>query len=197
MKRVILATVVVVLVLSGRSTAAEFRTAGDGLLITPDYRGVIKWQWASFIPMPFSFTGIDEDTKGTISVIVLDSDALVEIAEAKNEGTITFYGIGTTTIRWSWESQQLPEISLLEKAFAYPNPSKGGISVKFALPNQPCQIQIFDQIGNPVWQGESAAGKAEWPLVNDHGQKVARGVYIYLITSDNGGKKIGKIAVIK
>jgi len=36
-----------------------------------------------------------------------------------------------------------------------------------------------------------------WDLTNDSGDKVASGLYVYVIKTDNGQKKTGQVAVIK
>ena len=38
---------------------------------------------------------------------------------------------------------------------------------------------------------------ASWDLANDKGDKVASGIYVYLITDGQGNKAKGKVAVIK
>ena len=38
---------------------------------------------------------------------------------------------------------------------------------------------------------------AKWLLTNDSGDKVASGIYIYLIKADQGQKKTGQVVVIK
>jgi len=36
-----------------------------------------------------------------------------------------------------------------------------------------------------------------WDVKNREGERVARDIYIYLVTNSQGEKKIGKIAVVK
>ena len=38
---------------------------------------------------------------------------------------------------------------------------------------------------------------ATWDLANKSGEKVASGIYVYLITDDQGDKTRGKVAILK
>ncbi|GAI03873.1 unnamed protein product, partial [marine sediment metagenome] len=44
---------------------------------------------------------------------------------------------------------------------------------------------------------EVRSARAVWNCENNEGQKVARGIYIYFITTSGGEKKTGKIAFMK
>ncbi len=62
-----------------------------------------------------------------------------------------------------------------------------------------CDINIFtisrDKVKTIHHNNDS--GDEEWNLVSDSNVAVAFGVYIYVITTPDGGKKIGKFAIIK
>ena len=59
-------------------------------------------------------------------------------------------------------------------------------------------IRIFTISGELVMEKEiSGTLSWKWSAKNSAGERIARGVYIYLVTNKAGEKKIGKIAVIK
>jgi len=90
----------------------------------------------------------------------------------------------------------------------YPNPVYSGNSViRFELGQEAnVDVKIYTVSGelvrNLVESSTCPRGLNEvvWDMENDAGERVARGVYIYLIRATSGGKalkKIGKIAVIR
>jgi hypothetical protein len=85
----------------------------------------------------------------------------------------------------------------------YPNPwrvdrdaatTKG---VTFDLLTLTAQVRIFDIAGHHVRSLTPSAGTATWDLKNDAGQDVASGIYLYLLTDNNGGKASGKLVIIR
>ncbi|MFQ6104574.1 MAG: hypothetical protein ACE5OP_09820 [Candidatus Glassbacteria bacterium] len=62
-----------------------------------------------------------------------------------------------------------------------------------------CVIDIYTLAGDFVvsLHHENSSGQAFWDLKNRDGQNVAYGLYIYVVKSDDGKKKIGKFLVIK
>ena len=44
---------------------------------------------------------------------------------------------------------------------------------------------------------DGTSGLAEWDGTNDRGNRVARGTYLYVITDPTGGRKKGKIGVLR
>lgn len=91
----------------------------------------------------------------------------------------------------------------LSGAHAFPNPFKpnSGLNhtkVTFTGVGSGARIQIFTPSGEPVFDKQLDASSAtyEWPAVNDDGQLLASGVYLYLITAD-GDSKDGKIAIVR
>jgi hypothetical protein len=86
----------------------------------------------------------------------------------------------------------------------YPNPWRsdkhGTHPMTFAGLTTGTTIKIFTTSGRLVKtlgaQG-SGLGNLDWDLTNDKGDKVASGVYLYLITDAAGDKVKGKMAVIR
>jgi flagellar hook assembly protein FlgD len=60
-------------------------------------------------------------------------------------------------------------------------------------------VQIFTPVGEPVFEKtlDATSTSYNWDAVNDSGEKVASGVYYYLITDDSGHKKKGKLAIVR
>ena len=96
----------------------------------------------------------------------------------------------------------LAPFGLLKDLKVYPNPfdfSKGHTEVAFTELTPDARIRIFSLAGELVvdsgelrWQGTWA-----WDVKNREGERVARGIYICLVTNSQGEKKIIKIAVVK
>ncbi len=83
----------------------------------------------------------------------------------------------------------------------YPNPYKppeGHTEITFSELTENVRIRIFTISGELIIDRQ-ITGQSSWVWdgKNERGKAVARGIYIYLITNSEGGKKIGKIAIIK
>ena len=92
----------------------------------------------------------------------------------------------------------------LEKAHVYPNPYKpnsglGHTRITFSHVTSHIQLKIFNIAGELVYdtEADTPTGELAWDVVNNYGEKLASGVFIYFITDPNGHKKIGKFAVIR
>jgi hypothetical protein len=83
----------------------------------------------------------------------------------------------------------------------YPNPWRADKhatkNVTFAnLPGN-CSVKIFTASGHLVKDLDQASGTKTWDLTSDSGDKVASGMYVYLIKDGEGNKVRGKIGVIR
>ena len=80
----------------------------------------------------------------------------------------------------------------------YPNPCRAGGAVTFEA-SEDITVRIYDISGALVWSGQSVPGtwKVIWATVNSSGSSVAPGIYLYVITTNSGGKQSGKIAIIR
>ncbi|MBI5555294.1 MAG: IPT/TIG domain-containing protein [Elusimicrobia bacterium] len=100
----------------------------------------------------------------------------------------------------------------LDQVTVFPNPVNFSAAVrgtcKFKYLSADPTIKIYTLDGQLVRQiepgyasgaiaNDGLSGLAEWDGTNETGEKVARGLYYYLITDGEGHKKIGKIGVIK
>ena len=94
--------------------------------------------------------------------------------------------------------------------FAYPNPYKPGSAGVFgqsvygdgivfeSLPAR-SRVKIFNLAGGLMREltDEDGDGRCLWDARNKDGARAASGIYLYLVTSPAGGKKSGRIAIIK
>jgi hypothetical protein len=85
---------------------------------------------------------------------------------------------------------------------AYPNPWRAdrhaGYFIKFDHLPGDATIKIFSVAAQHVKTLPAhGADAVEWDLTNDQGATVASGLYLYLISSDAGGRIAGKLAVIR
>lgn len=98
---------------------------------------------------------------------------------------------------------ELPIVSLpdLESLIVYPNPfrSTKHTQVTFEGLTTDVNIRIFTFSGELIYKAQiTGQFNWKWNVKNTQGEKVARGIYFYLITDNNTGtKKTGKIAIIK
>jgi hypothetical protein len=83
----------------------------------------------------------------------------------------------------------------------YPNPWRkdkhDGKPVTFLNLPSGSTVKIFSVSGHQVKSLDGSTGNATWDLMNDSGDKVASGIYVYLITDSQGDKGRGKMAVIR
>jgi len=93
-----------------------------------------------------------------------------------------------------------PIVGDLSNVIVYPNPFKpylGHTEIYFKGLTEKTTIKIYNIAGELVREIENVDGETTWDARNNSGNKVASGVYIYIITNDEGNKKIGKLAIIK
>ena len=96
-------------------------------------------------------------------------------------------------------AETLPDT--LGDAHVYPNPCnirKGCTKVMFSKMTQSVEIRIYTVSGELVWQSykNSSDPRYTWELINNKGNEVSSGLYIYYVKTGNSSKK-GKIIVIR
>ncbi len=96
------------------------------------------------------------------------------------------------------------QFSTTSKIIVYPNPYKpnsrlGHQRIVFSGLTTKAKIVISSLTGEKVREidNENSEGSFLWDARNDNGERLASGIYLYLVTGENGGKKTGKIAIIK
>ncbi|MDI6735426.1 MAG: thermonuclease family protein [bacterium] len=89
----------------------------------------------------------------------------------------------------------------LDTLVVYPNPFKpvrGDTEIIFKGVPSNSTIRIYDLSGSLIKEIENISlGKCSWNVQDAYGRNVASGMYIYIVSSDEGMKKIGKIAIIR
>ena len=87
-----------------------------------------------------------------------------------------------------------------EVALAYkPNSGLGHTKITFTNLIAESTVKIYSLTGELVrtLNDDGGLGQINWDAANDDGQKVASGLYIFLVTSADGKHKSGKLAIIK
>lgn len=92
----------------------------------------------------------------------------------------------------------------LDQVAVYPNPYKphsglGHTKVFFINLLPSSSIKIYTLTGELVktLEDERGLGELDWDVTNESGEKIASGIYVYYVSSENSGHKIGKLAVVK
>jgi hypothetical protein len=92
----------------------------------------------------------------------------------------------------------------LNEVKVYPNPYKpnsglGHTKITFTNIINESTVKIYTLTGELVrtLRDELALGEVNWDAANDDGQKVASGLYIFLVESNDSKHKTGKLAIIK
>ncbi len=72
-------------------------------------------------------------------------------------------------------------------------------NIRFMYLPSKCTITIYTIAGNLVKRlyHDNSSGDEVWNLTNESGVEVAYGVYLYIVKTSNGAKKINKFAIIK
>ena len=114
--------------------------------------------------------------------------------------TVILHGAGGAVI--AQDSQAITLVpGDLSNLKVYPNPWRSdkhaGHSLTFDGLTVGTTIKIFTASGHRVKELHTDGSSIPWDLTNDSGDKVASGIYMYLITDSQGDKVRGKVAVIK
>ena len=89
----------------------------------------------------------------------------------------------------------------LSSVRVFPNPWRAdkhsGNSITFDQLSLNSSIKIFTVSGHWIKTLPTSSASVTWDLTNDSGDKVAAGLYVYLVTDDQGQKSTGKVAIIR
>lgn len=105
-------------------------------------------------------------------------------------------------LKSAWASATITLISAIDltSARVHPNPfraARGDTTITFDQMTANSTIKIYTVSGRWVKTLQASNGSAIWDLTTDSGDKAASGLYIYLITDDQGHKTRGKLAAIR
>ncbi|MCK5598778.1 T9SS type A sorting domain-containing protein [bacterium] len=89
-----------------------------------------------------------------------------------------------------------PQATDLEGLVVYPNPNNGDNPVIFNDLTENTSISIYSIAGELVFSTETDSLSFSWYLENSSGEKVASGIYFYVVSNSKGDLKKGKIAII-
>jgi hypothetical protein len=76
----------------------------------------------------------------------------------------------------------------------------GAVNTGITFENLPqgSRIRIFTALGEQVADHTiDATGGTQWDVRNARGERVASGVYVYIVTAPNGERRTGKLAVVR
>lgn len=136
-------------------------------------------------------------TWNQIANSILDNGANTVYADIPH---FSFYALGSVT----------SAAGTIADVFAYPNPYKPGSTGVFgqsvygegivfeSLPAG-SEVRIYSLAGGLVRElsDDDGDGRCLWDARNADGARAASGTYVYLVTSPAGGKKSGRVAIIK
>lgn len=92
-------------------------------------------------------------------------------------------------------------INSLSPVRVYPNPWKvnrhGEMGITFNDLPTGSEIKLFAVSGHWVKTLKPSGTIISWDLTNNSGEKVASGIYLYLITTSSGDKRTGQVVIIK
>lgn len=93
--------------------------------------------------------------------------------------------------------QTLDEVSVFPNPYK-PNSGMGHSKITFTnlIPSSTVEIYTLNGELVRILKDDSALGEVDWNAANEDGQKVASGIYVYLVYSSSSHKS-GKLAVIK
>ncbi|MCK4667188.1 VCBS repeat-containing protein [Candidatus Dependentiae bacterium] len=88
----------------------------------------------------------------------------------------------------------------LTNSKVYPNPYKPGLGVDYIVFDnltENAKIRIYTIQGELIFTAIPDAIEYKWNIINDSGNKIASGIYLYVITDNKGREKQGKLAIVK
>lgn len=90
----------------------------------------------------------------------------------------------------------------LSQAYVYPSPyeaAAGHVCVTFENLTSSASLRVFKITGELVYSEsfDSPAGTKTWNVVNNDGQPLGPGLYVYVLTNTDGQRTVGKISVIR
>ena len=101
-------------------------------------------------------------------------------------------------------ADDLEDISVVPNPYivnsSYFNESPGNLKMRFTRLPTECTITIYTISGeyvSRIYHNDAFDGNEWWNLKNERNQEVAPGLYIYVVETPSGVKKIDKFAVVR
>lgn len=176
---------------------------------------------------PYAATGVGIEITPTPSTLTLCEPFALTLSYPStgvDEDALTIATYNPSTGRWepldstidataNTITAQVPHLSLfavvqhgpqvnLSKAIAFPNPFRANLGhdqIVFDFLTAGARVRLYDVSGGLIqdFLDDNNDGQIIWDVTNQSGQKIASGIYIYLITDPAGNKETGKIGVIR
>lgn len=174
-----------------------------------DEQGTVTQNFTRQLLITIPYPDINQDgivdgtmiSEASLKMYVLEGSSWVEVLG----GTIDMVANIVTAPVWHFSVYVLRGIPFgkdLSKVYVFPNPFNPNVhgKITFAELTATAEIRIFTIVGELIKTIEVTpqhSGRPTWDGRNDAGEKVASGIYIYVITTEEGYRAIGKIGVIK
>ncbi|MCK4532986.1 Ig-like domain-containing protein, partial [bacterium] len=175
-------------------------------------RGILKDNFNLPITVTLSYNdvapadGIVDGTmppvrEGTLQMYRLDENSNLWVRLANSVVDSQANTVSASSIHTSVFALAGSSYSDLFYAYAFPvpfKPSRGDSEIIFVNLSPMATIRIFTLNGELVKKIEHTSGDTilSWDVTNDHGEKLASGVYLYLIKNEKQSKK-GKLMIVK
>ncbi len=139
--------------------------------------------------------------EGTLQMYRLDENSNLWVRLANSVVDSQANTVSASSIHTSVFALAGSSYSDLFYAYAFPvpfKPSRGDSEIIFVNLSPMATIKIFTLNGELVKKIEHISGDTilSWDVTNDHGEKLASGVYLYLIKNEKQSKK-GKLMIVK
>jgi len=90
----------------------------------------------------------------------------------------------------------------LKKVVAFPNPfrtDRGHTRIVFDFLTAGSRVRIYDVAGALIadLKDDNNDGQIIWPVTNGQNEKIASGIYFYLVTDPSGNKQTGRLGVVR
>jgi hypothetical protein len=180
------------------ASQSGLKAAGVGIEITPSDT-TVKYKKPMTIKMGYlagNVTGMDE-TK-LVMTVYNPVSGLWEVLPSKVD-TVNNTVTATTVHLSLFQIMQFTPPSTLDSVKAYPVPFKPSVNIRMTFSGMPAaaSVKVYNVAGEKVFETTAdSSGIANWDGKNNSGKDAASGVYIALVDSTAGKKKI-KIAVEK
>ena len=127
----------------------------------------------------------------------LPSDTVYDISIDDSTGKV-YFATENGAVVFNGDVQDVGD--KFNQALAYPNPVRPGFKGNVVIKNVPnrASVKITDVTGNLIFESKANGGIVEWNTKNSKGQEVASGIYLVLMTNQDGSEtKTIKIAVVR
>lgn len=118
-------------------------------------------------------------------------------------GTAVVFGSIATRVWGTPAKAPAPEAALMSgmEPRVFPNPWRsdrdGATSITFDRLPSDSTVRVFTTSGREIKTLDAASGTATWDGTNDSGERVASGIYLFLVSDILGQEHSGKFAIIR